>query len=227
MPLEGPAMSETVLDIGNFAVAAGEIVALLGPNGAGKTNLIETILGFRPSSQAIRLLGRDVTSLPVERRVALGVGYVPERRRLFAGLTVRENLEASSSLRGAERRQRVEEMLGLFPMLGQRPEARAWLLSGGQQQMLALARALMDRPRLLLLDEPTLGLAPLVVADLLARLGALAAEGTAILLSEQRAGLALGLASRGVVLSRGRMVRLASAQELLADPRLADLMAGA
>jgi branched-chain amino acid transport system ATP-binding protein len=220
-------MTENVLDIGNFAVAAGEIVALLGPNGSGKTALIETILGFRPSSQAIRLLGQDVTALPVERRVALGIGYVPERRRLFAGLTVAENLEASSRLPGPERRQRVAEMLALFPMLGQRPEARAWLLSGGQQQMLALARALMDRPRLLLLDEPTLGLAPLVVADLLARLTALAAEGTAILLSEQRASLALGIASRGVVLSRGRMVRLAPAQELLADPRLADLMAGA
>ena len=220
-------MSQTVLDIGNFVVAAGEIVALLGPNGAGKTALIETILGFRPSSQAIRLLGHDVRSLPVERRIALGVGYVPERRRLFAGLTVRENLEASSGLPAVERRQRVEEMLALFPVLAQRPDARAWLLSGGQQQMLALARALMDRPRLLLLDEPTLGLAPLVVADLLARLTALAADGTAILLSEQRAGLALGIAGRGVILSRGRIVRLGSANELLADPRLADLMAGA
>jgi len=220
-------MSQTVLDIGNFVVAAGEIVALLGPNGAGKTALIETILGFRPSSQAIRLLGHDVRSLPVERRIALGVGYVPERRRLFAGLTVRENLEASSGLPAVERRQRVEEMLSLFPVLAQRPDARAWLLSGGQQQMLALARALMDRPRLLLLDEPTLGLAPLVVADLLARLTALAADGTAILLSEQRAGLALGIAGRGVILSRGRIVRLGSAKELLADPRLADLMAGA
>ena len=220
-------MSRTVLDIGNFVVAAGEIVALLGPNGAGKTALIETILGFRPSSQAIRLLGHDVRSLPVERRIALGVGYVPERRRLFAGLTVRENLEASSGLSAVERRQRVEEMLALFPMLAQRPDARAWLLSGGQQQMLALARALMDRPRLLLLDEPTLGLAPLVVVDLLARLTALAADGTAILLSEQRAGLALGIAGRGVILSRGRIVRLDSAKELLDDPRLADLMAGA
>ncbi|HSH99378.1 MAG TPA: ATP-binding cassette domain-containing protein [Reyranella sp.] len=220
-------MTEPVLDVGTFAVAAGEIVALLGPNGAGKTALIETILGFRSSSQAIRLLGQDVTALPVERRVALGIGYVPERRRLFAGLTVAENLEASSRLPGPERRRRVAEMLALFPMLGQRPEARAWLLSGGQQQMLALARALMDRPRLLLLDEPTLGLAPLVVADLLARLSALAADGTAVLLSEQRASLALGIAQRGVVLSHGRVARLAPAQELLADPRLADLMAGA
>ena len=215
-----------VLDTGDFTVAAGEIVALLGANGAGKTTLMETILGFR-TSRAIRLFGQDVTSLPVERRVALGVGYVPERRRLFASLTVAENLEASSRLPAAPRRRRVGEMLAAFPMLGERPDARAWLLSGGQQQMLALARALMDRPRLLLLDEPTLGLAPVIVADLLARLRTTAADGTAVLLSEQRASLALGLASRGVVLSRGRVVRVASAYDLSNDPHLADLMAGA
>jgi branched-chain amino acid transport system ATP-binding protein len=214
-----------VLDTGDFNVAAGEIVALLGANGAGKTTLMETILGFR-ASRAIRLFGEDVTALSVERRVALGVGYVPERRRPFASLTVAENLEASSRLPVAQRRQRVAEILAAFPMLGERPDARAWLLSGGQQQMLALARALMDRPRLLLLDEPTLGLAPVVVADLLARLRASSAAGTAILISEQRASLALGIATRGVVLSRGRVVRRASASELLADPRLADLMAG-
>jgi branched-chain amino acid transport system ATP-binding protein len=215
-----------VLDTGDFTLAAGEIVALLGANGAGKTTLMETILGFR-ASRAIRLFGQDVTSLPVERRIALGVGYVPERRRLFAGLTVTENLEASSRLPAAQRRRRVDEMLAAFPMLGERPDARAWLLSGGQQQMLALARALMDRPRLLLLDEPTLGLAPVVVADLFMRLRATAAEGAAVLLSEQRASLALGIATRGVVLSRGRVVRIASSRDLSADPHLADLMAGA
>jgi branched-chain amino acid transport system ATP-binding protein len=213
------------LDIGDFTVDAGEIVAVLGANGAGKTTLMETILGFR-SSRTIRLFGQDVAALPVERRVALGVGYVPERRRPFASLTVAENLEASSRLPAAQRRRRVGEMLAAFPMLGERPDARAWLLSGGQQQMLALARALMDRPRLLLLDEPTLGLAPVVVGDLLARLRATAAEGTAVLISEQRASLALAIASRGVVLSRGRIMRIASASDLLADPRLADLMAG-
>jgi branched-chain amino acid transport system ATP-binding protein len=214
-----------VLEIGEVSVEAGEIVALLGGNGAGKTTLLETVLGFHRGR--VMLFGSDVSALTVEQRVQSGVGYVPEGRRVFAGLTVRENLEASSSLPAGQRRQRVDEMLALFPMLGERPEARAWLLSGGQQQMLALARALMDRARLLLLDEPTLGLAPVVVADLLRRLGAMTADGTAILLAEQRAALALGVAGRGVVLSRGQVVRRGSAAALAADPLLADLMAGA
>jgi branched-chain amino acid transport system ATP-binding protein len=214
-----------VLEVDEVSVEAGEIVALLGGNGAGKTTLLETVLGFHPGR--VMLFGRDASALAVEERVGLGVGYVPEGRRVFAGLTVRENLEASSALPVAQRRQRVEEMLALFPMLGERPKARAWLLSGGQQQMLALARAMMDRPRLLLLDEPTLGLAPVVVADLLRRLSAMTADGTAILLAEQRAALALGIARRGVVLSRGQVVRRGSAAELAADPMLADLMAGA
>lgn len=217
-------MNEPVLRFGDVAVEEGEIVALLGGTAAGKTTLIETVLGFRAG--AVALFGRDVSALPVEARVTMGVGYVPERRRVFAGLTVRENLEAASALRAVDRRQRVEEMLVLFPMLGERPEARAWLLSGGQQQMLALARALMNRPRLLLMDEPTLGLAPLVVSDLLSRLAAMAREGMAILLSEQRASLALSIAHRGIVLSRGAVVRTGSARALQDDPELADLMAG-
>jgi branched-chain amino acid transport system ATP-binding protein len=219
-------VNASVLEIGGLSVYAGEVVALLGGNGAGKTSLLETILGFRSAPGPVALSGRDVSAMAVEERAALGVGYVPEGRRVFAGLTVRENLEVSSMAPAAERRRRVEEMLTLFPMLGERPEARAWLLSGGQQQMLALARALMNSPRLLLMDEPTLGLAPVVVADLLRRLPQMAADGMAILLAEQRAVLALGAASRGVVLSRGRIVRTGSAAELAADPALADLMAG-
>jgi branched-chain amino acid transport system ATP-binding protein len=219
-------MSAPVLEIAGLTVNAGEVVALLGGTGAGKTSMLETILGFRSATGPVSLFGQDVSAMTVEQRVGLGVGYVPEGRRVFAGLTVRENLEASSTAPAAERRRRVEEMLALFPMLGERPEARAWLLSGGQQQMLALARALMNRPRLLLMDEPTLGLAPVVVADVLRRLPQMAAAGMAILLAEQRAALALGAASRGVVLSRGRIVRTAPARELAADPLLADLMAG-
>ena len=208
-----------LLEIGDVSVDAGEIVALLGSNGAGKTTLVETVLGFVPGP--VRLFGEEVGDLPVEARVARGIGYVPQGRRVFAGLTVRENLEAACALPPPEREVRVAEMLG------ERPKARAWLLSGGQQQMLALARALMNRPRLLLLDEPTLGLAPVVVADLLRRLSAMAEEGTGILLAEQRALLALGVAHRGLVLRRGAVVRAGRAAELAVDPELADLMAGA
>ena len=219
-------MSMPVLEVGNLTVDAGEIVALLGGNGAGKTALLEAVLGIRPASGPVVLFGRDVSAMTVEQRVSLGVGYVPEGRRVFAGLTVRENLEVASLLPAVGRDRRIEEMLALFPTLGERPEARAWLLSGGQQQMLALARALMNRPRLLLMDEPTLGLAPLVVADLLRRLPRMAVDGTAIVLAEQRAGLALTVAGRGLVLRRGQIIRTGSAAELAADPGLADLMAG-
>ncbi|MBX9943539.1 MAG: ATP-binding cassette domain-containing protein [Reyranella sp.] len=218
-------MTATPLDVGDFTVRAGEIVALLGGNRAGKTRWLETILGFRPAQKPVVLFGQDVSHLPVERRVTMGVGYVPAGRRVFAGLTVRETLEASCWLPAPARRRLVDEMLALFPMLGARPQARAWLLSGGQQQMLALARALMNRPRLLLLDEPALGLAPGVVDGLLGHLRELAGNGMAVLLAEQRAGLALRVADRAVVLSRGRILRTAPAAELAGDPTLADLMA--
>ena len=219
-------MTAAVLRFGGIALGAGEIVALLGGNGAGKTPTFETILGFREAKQPVLLFGEDMADRPVEQRVRAGIGYVPEGRRVFAGLTVRENLEAASSLERGARQRRLNEMFALFPPLGERPHARAWLLSGGQQQMLALARALMDRPRLLLLDEPTLGLAPLAVADLLGRLRPLASEGMAILVGEQRAGLVLDVAHRALVLSRGRIVRSGVAAEIAADPTLADLMAG-
>ena len=219
-------MTAAVLQLGEIVLGAGEIVALLGGNGAGKTTTFETILGFQDARQPVLLFGDDMTDRPVEQRVRAGIGYVPEGRRVFAGLTVRENLEAASSLERGARRRRLDEMFALFPQLGERPHARAWLLSGGQQQMLALARALMDRPRLLLLDEPTLGLAPLAVADLLGRLRPLAAEGMAILVGEQRVGLVLDVAHRAIVLSRGRIVRSGAAAEITADPSLADLMAG-
>jgi branched-chain amino acid transport system ATP-binding protein len=204
-----------VLEFGEVSVEAGEIVALLGGNGAGKTTLLETVLGFHPGR--VMLLGRDASALAVEQRIGLGVGYVPEGRRVFAGLTVRENLEASSSLPARQRRQRVEEMLMLFPMLGERPEARAWLLSGGQQQMLALARALMDRPRLLLLDEPTLGLAPLMVDRVFDILEQLHASGTTILLVEQNAARTIEMADRTYVLRTGGRIQFHGTAAELAE----------
>ncbi|HYC63128.1 MAG TPA: ATP-binding cassette domain-containing protein [Reyranellaceae bacterium] len=213
-----------VLGLPGLALASGEIVAVLGGNGSGKTSLLEGILGLQPLSD-LGLFGQDASALSVEQRVALGIGYVPAGRRVFAGLTVRENLEAACGLPARDRASQVDAMFALFPLLGERPAARAWLLSGGQQQMLALARAMMNRPGLLLLDEPTLGLAPRIVAELFEALRKLAAGGTAILLAEQRAGLALTVARRGIVLSRGRIVRDASASALAMDPTLSDLMA--
>lgn len=174
-------MRTPVLSIGALSVGAGEMVSLPGEDSAAKTALLETILGFRPG--AVMLFGRDASSLSVEQRIRLGVGYVPAGRRVFAGLTVRENIEVASSMPGAARRRRVAEMLALFPMLGERPQARAWLLSGGQQQMLALARAMVDRPRLLLLDQPTLGLAAAVADDVRQRLALLAKEGVAVVIA--------------------------------------------
>lgn len=214
----------SVLAMDGLSVDAGEIVALLGANGSGKTWMLEQALGFHACP--VRLFGNDVSALPVEARIALGVGYVPQGRRVFAGLTVRENLEASCRFSVGERRRRLDEVLAVFPMLAERPEARAWLLSGGQQQMLALARAMMNRPRLLLLDEPTLGLAPAIVGELWRHLRAAVAGSTAIVVAEQRAALALAVASRGVVLKDGEPCLSGAAAELLANPELSRLVGG-
>jgi branched-chain amino acid transport system ATP-binding protein len=218
-----------VLHDAALSVGEAEIVALLGPNGAGKTTLLRTIAGsLEPWAGSVRFAGAEIAGLPAERVVGAGLALVPEGRHLFAGLSVRENL-----ILGAYQRRRadlgpdLERVLSLFPPLRQRVAQLAGRLSGGEQQMCAIARALMGRPRLLMIDEMSLGLAPAVVDDLLALLPELAAAGTAVLLVEQDVEAALSVAARGYVLELGAVVREGRGAELLADPRLREAYLGA
>ncbi len=218
----------TVLWDVDVEVGAGEIVALVGANGAGKTTLLRAVSGvLRPAAGQVQVGGVDIAGMAPERVARLGVAHVPEGRRLFPGLSVRENL-----LVGAHHRGRVdlsvdlERVFGLFPVLAERAGQVAGRLSGGEQQMCALGRALMGRPRLLLIDELSLGLAPRLVDELLGRLTTLAAEGTAIVLVEQDVEAALAVAARGYVLETGRMVATGTGAQLLADPRLREAYLG-
>jgi branched-chain amino acid transport system ATP-binding protein len=205
----------------SLTVGAGEVVALIGPNGAGKTTLLRAIAGLhRPAAGGIYLEGQPIQALPPHAIVERGVLLVPEGRRLFGGLTAGENLAvgAHAPRARAARAETLETVFEIFPILRERRGQLASALSGGQQQMLAIGRALMGRPRLLLLDEPSLGLAPLVVEQIFAVLARIAAEqGVTILLVEQNAQLALGLASRAYVLEAGRVVGAGASAELLAD----------
>ena len=218
----------TVLDGIRFEAEAGEVLALLGVNGAGKSSLIRAIAGLDPASGAIRLDGRDLSALAPEARNRLGLGLVPEGRRVFPGMTVRDNLEVAAPGGRAMRRERVAAVLALFPDLAGKAGAAAWSLSGGQQQMLALGRALVARPRLLLLDEPSLGLAPRLVEALLGEVRRGAAEGTTILLAEQNGPAALAIADRAIVLRGGRIADSGPAASFLAEPdRIRQALLGA
>ncbi|TSK07898.1 MAG: ABC transporter ATP-binding protein [Geobacter sp.] len=201
----------------------GEIVTLIGANGAGKTTLLNTLSGIIPTASGeIMLEGRDVVGLTADRIVSLGLSQVPEGRQVFNPLTVEENLELGAYLRFRTRREKgdiaadLEKMFLMFPRLKERRRQAAGTLSGGEQQMLAIGRALMARPRLLLLDEPSMGLAPLVVQDIFKVIGGLRAEeGTTILLVEQNARAALKVADRGYVLETGKVILEGKASELL------------
>ncbi|HUC62401.1 MAG TPA: ABC transporter ATP-binding protein [Alphaproteobacteria bacterium] len=203
----------------DLALEAGAATALLGANGSGKSTLLKAILGAVPA-RAGRVLfdGADVTALAPEKRARLGLGYAPEGRRVFPGLSVRENLLVASWEGRARRAARLAEMLALFPVLAERARDAAWQLSGGQQQMLSLARALMNRPRLLLLDEPTLGLSPRLTEALFGRIPQIVASGTAILLAEQNVAKALAVCDHGVVLKLGRVAARGTAASLARDP---------
>jgi branched-chain amino acid transport system ATP-binding protein len=197
----------------------GELVALVGANGAGKTTLLRALSGVHESSGRIFFEGDDISRLSAEERVGLGIVQVPEGRQVFSPLSVEDNLRLGAYRRGRSKTARsLDKVYGLFPVLLERRRQLAGMLSGGQQQMLALGRALMAEPRLLLLDEPSMGLAPRLVAEIFARVRALRDAATALLLVEQNARGALGIADRGYVLETGRVVRSGSGAELLADP---------
>ena len=203
----------------SLAVRAGELLSVVGPNGAGKSTLINTLAGLlRARAGTIEFDGHDITRLPAHRFCAAGIALVPEGRRLFATMSVRENLELGSLLPSARARRAtsLEHALALFPALKPKLQSPAASLSGGQQQMVAIARALMCRPKLLLLDEPSLGLSPLVVQDLFAAIRRIGADGMTMLLVEQNVATALQIAQRVYVLEQGRIVAEGDPQSMLA-----------
>jgi len=212
----------------DLSVRQGEVVALLGANGAGKSTLMRALAGLhRPVQGGIHLGGTELTGLQAERIVAQGLALVPEGRQVFPELSVLDNLRLGAFVHGEGREARLQQMLERFPRLRERLQQRAGLLSGGEQQMLAIARALMSCPRVLLLDEPSLGLAPKVIADLFAALDGLRREGITVLLVDQMAALALALADHAYVVEGGRIVAEGSAAEIAADGTLARAYLGA
>ena len=204
-------------------VAEGETICVIGANGAGKSTTLRALVGLAPAAAGrITYAGRDITALPVHARARLGLSLVPEGRGIFPRMTITENLRmgAYQHRDGTAVRQDLERVLALFPRLAERQAQVAGTLSGGEQQMLAVGRALMSRPRLLLLDEPSMGLAPLVVEKIFATLREVAAQGVTLMLVEQNANLALQLSDRGYVLDNGRVAISGRAADLLQDPRV-------
>jgi branched-chain amino acid transport system ATP-binding protein len=194
----------------DLEVAPGEVVALIGRNGAGKSTLLKSMMGLVAAAGEVVFDGRRIDSAPPHARARLGLGYVPEERRIFGDLTVRENLLVGAQGRGLD----LEELLRLFPNLREMLDRRAVRMSGGEQQMLALARTLAARPRLVLLDEPSEGIAPIIVASLAEAVRAMKRQGVAVLLSEQNPRFVSAVADRALLLERGRIVGAAAMDEL-------------
>jgi len=207
---------------------AGEIVTLIGSNGAGKSTLVKTISGLiRPLSGTIVFDGNVISQLSPAARLRAGIAHVPEGRQVFAGMTVAENLDLGGYCRGARRNaDRFDEVCELFPVLRGRLGDLAGNLSGGQQQMLAIARGLMSKPRLLLLDEPSLGIAPLLVAEIFSLIARLRDQGITVLVAEQNARQALAIADRGYVMENGRLTIAGPATELASSPQVAERYLG-
>lgn len=211
----------------SLSVAPGEIVALLGPNGAGKSTLVKAAAGLVPIwSGSVRLQGRDITRTPAHRMVREGLGFVPQTENVFANLSVLENLQLAAALVPKERRGSIEAMFRLFPDLDRQRGLAAGRLSGGQRQMVAVARALVASPSVLMLDEPSAGLSPLLVGTVFDRLRAVRDTGVTILLVEQNVKAALAIADRAAVLVEGRERLVGPARDLAEDPRLAGLYLG-
>jgi len=203
-------------------VRRGEIFALIGPNGAGKSSLVNAISGIVPATGSILMDGQAIDRVAAHRRARMGVIQVPEGRRVIAPLSVLENLELGCEASGGrgDFKPDLERVFDLFPILSERRQQLSWSLSGGQQQMLAIGRALMGRPKILLLDEPSLGLAPVIVADVFRALERLNGDGMTIILVEQNARLALQTAHRAAVLEQGRIVHRGDAAQLADDPQV-------
>ena len=204
----------------SFEVNEGEVVTLIGANGAGKTSILRTISGLvRPSSGTISFLGNEIQKVPARKIVADGLSQVPEGRHVFAGLTVMENLEMGAFLRNnrEENQANLKKIFARFPRLGERKNQDAATLSGGEQQMLAMGRALMSQPKLLLLDEPSMGLAPIFIQEIFDIFQDIQKQGTTVLLIEQNANKALAIADRGYVLETGKVVLSGTGKELLAS----------
>jgi branched-chain amino acid transport system ATP-binding protein len=224
----GPVLA---LDGVSLRVERGECVALLGANGAGKTTLLRTISGLvRSQAGSVKLEGQAIDAIAPENRVRAGLCHVPERRRIFPGLTVLENLEVATApwrrFNGSIEAE-LDQVFELFPRLKERRPQYGWSLSGGEQQMLAIGRALMSKPKVLLLDEPSLGLAPLLAEEVYVRLSQISAMGVTMLLVEQNTAMALSVASRGYVLEHGHVVLDDGSEALMSNPRVKEAYLGA
>ncbi|HST74061.1 MAG TPA: ABC transporter ATP-binding protein [Acetobacteraceae bacterium] len=219
------------VDAVGLSVPAGRIVTVIGPNGAGKTTLLNAIMGVLPAHGSVRFMGEAIGRLAVEARVRRGISLVPETRELFSTLGVEDNLRLGfwrlRNSGGAAMRRALDEVYALFPRLRERRAQAAGTLSGGERQMLAMGRAQMARPSLLMLDEPSLGLAPLIVRDIFRAIAGLRDSGVAILLVEQNARAALQVAEYGYVLETGRIALEGASADLAADPRMIETYLGA